>query len=169
MQYYYARNKDKEAAQNLQDVKATDSGRKVYGGGGITPDEKYTGQRSNLFQRRLVPIPGAPDAFYHFAAVYFGTDKPKLPQGWQPNDQVLANFRQYLKDQHIPFSDTDFDANRDWVRDRLQYEFYFRAFDKNTANRAAWAKDPEVTKAIESMPKAEALLHQAQKTYAMRQ
>ena len=166
VQYYYARNK--EAAQNTQDVKVTDSGRKVYGGGGITPDEKYKGPRANLFQRRLLPYQGS-DAFYHFASVYFGPKKPHVPEGWQPDDQVLERFRAYLKDRQIPFTDADFAANKDWIRDRIRYEFYFRAFDKNTANRAEWAADPEILKAIESLPKAEALLHAAQKTYAMRQ
>ena len=46
--YYYAGRND---GPNLQDVKATDSGRKVYGGGGITPDEKYDPQKSNVFQQ----------------------------------------------------------------------------------------------------------------------
>ena len=41
----------KHAGQH-EDVKATDSGRKVFGGGGITPDEKYA-PRFNVFQRRV--------------------------------------------------------------------------------------------------------------------
>jgi carboxyl-terminal processing protease len=36
--YYHNRQED---AQNSNDVKMTDSGRTVYGGGGITPDEKF--------------------------------------------------------------------------------------------------------------------------------
>jgi carboxyl-terminal processing protease len=169
IQYYYAQNRQKEAAQNQQDLKATDSGRKVYGGGGITPDEKYPSPRWSLFQRRLGVVPGSPDTFYHFASVYFGAEKPNLPQGWQPTDQVLERFRSYLKDKQVPFTDTDFDANRDWIKERIRYEFYFRSFDKTVANRVAlWSTDPEIAKAIDSMPKAEALLHQAQKMYALR-
>jgi len=41
IEYYSARPKD-GAPTPTDDVKATDSGRKVFGGGGITPDEKYT-------------------------------------------------------------------------------------------------------------------------------
>jgi len=167
VQYYYGRNK--ETAQNMQDVKATDSGRKVYGGGGITPDEKYPSTRTNLFQRRLVPIPGAPDAFYRFAGIYFKADKPVLPDGWVPDESTMERFKSYLKDQQVTFTDADFAANRDWVRDRIRWEFYFRAFGKNTAERAKWANDPEILKSIESLPKAQTLLSQAQKMYAMRQ
>jgi carboxyl-terminal processing protease len=167
-QYVYGPKQESNPTNN-QDVKATDSGRKVYGGGGITPDEKYPSPRLNIFQRRVGPILNAPDNFYHFASVYFGGRKPQLPQGWQPDDQVLEQFKAYLKERQVPFNDAEFTANRDWTRDRIRWEFLFRAFDKNTAERARWAVDPEVAKAIESMPKAEALLHAAQKTYAARQ
>jgi len=167
LQYYYARNK--EAAQNTQDVKATDSGRKVYGGGGITPDEKYPEPKWTLLQRRLGVSYGGPDAFYKFASSYFGTEKPKLPSGWQPDDAVLDKFKQLLTKLQVPFTDAEFDAVKDWMRGRIRWEFYFRAFDKTVADRARWSDDPEIKKAIESLPKAETLLHAAQKTYAMRQ
>ena len=36
--YYYRKD---TATRNMQDVKMTDSGRTVYGGGGISPDEKF--------------------------------------------------------------------------------------------------------------------------------
>ena len=112
---------------------------------------------------------GGTDAFYRFASSYFGADKPKLSAGWQPDEETLTKFRAFLTKLQVPFTDADFTANRDWMRDRIRWEFYFRAFDRTTADRARWSGDPEVQKAIESLPKAETLLHAAQKTYAMRQ
>jgi carboxyl-terminal processing protease len=167
-EYYYSR---KETNQDTQDVKATDSGRKVFGGGGITPDEKYPSPKYSVFQRRLTlgqPLGGYADSFYHFASSYFGTKKPELPAGWQPNDEVVERFRASLKAQKIPFTDAEFDTHKDWVRDRIRWEFYYRAFDKSTAYRSIWAGDPEVLKAIESLPKAQTLLNQAARVYAMR-
>lgn len=195
-EYYYSR---KEANPETQDVKATDSGRKVYGGGGITPDEKYPSPKYTIFQRRLGPIPGYPDAFYRFANSYFGAKKPEFAAGWQPDDEVVERFRAFLKAKPVndtavvvrttpgsagavstpamssgpipmvTFTDAEFDAQKAWVRDRIRWEFYYRAFDKSTAERAKWASDPEVLKAIESLPKAQSLLNQAAKVYAMRQ
>lgn len=164
-EYYQHRN---ETAADTQDVKATDSGRKVFGGGGITPDEKYTPAKLSIFQRRT-SRQGAPDWFYRFANVYFGAQKPVLPTGWQPDDATIERFRKYIKDQSVPFTDADFDQNKGWVKRNIRWEFYFRAFDKSTADRADWAEDPEVQKAVESMPKAQSLLSQAEKVYAMRQ
>jgi len=164
-EYYQHRN---EAVTDSQDVKATDSGRKVFGGGGITPDEKYVPAKLSIFQRRI-GRQGQPDWFYRFANVYFGTQKPVLPTGWQPDEATVDRFRKYIKDQGVPFTDAEFTDNLNWVKANIRWEFYFRAFDKSTADRAQWADDPEVKKAIESMPKAQSLLSQAEKVYAMRQ
>ncbi len=153
---------------DVKDVHPTDSGRKVYGGGGITPDEKYPSPKYSIFQRRLGVYPNSVNMFYRFANLYFGTKKPELPQGWQADAATLDRFKQFLTAQKMPFTDADFEANRGWVKQGIRWEFYFRAFDKDTANRAGWAEDPEIAKAIESMPKAQSLLNQAQKVYAMR-
>ena len=158
--YYYARHTD---AQNPQDLKTTDSGRKVYGGGGISPDEKYPSPRYNAFQRNLGLA-----AFFHFGNTYFGADKPALPSGWQPDDATLERFKTFARSQQIQFTDADFSANRDWVKEQIRYELYFRAFDKNTADHARWSDDPEAKKAMEAMPRAESLLQQVQRVLAQR-
>src|SRR5215472_5431732 len=62
--YYY--HKD-ENAKNMEDVKMTDSGRTVYGGGGITPDEKYTAPKPDRMQSEFL----RKDAFFNFTRTYF--------------------------------------------------------------------------------------------------
>jgi carboxyl-terminal processing protease len=170
MEYYTARPKG-DTPPPTDDVKATDSGRKVYGGGGITPDEKYTPPRANQFERRLLSAgsQGLQDPFFHFADAYFGTKKPALPSvNWTPDGDTMERFKEFLKTQKVTFTDAEFADNRDWIRDRLRYEMLYRAFDKKTANQAARQTDPEVLKAIDSMPKAASLLDQSNKAYAMR-
>jgi carboxyl-terminal processing protease len=161
--YLYS-NRDAARNQNTQDVKSTDSGRKVYGGGGISPDEKYESPRANAFQRRLI----APGAFFHFGSRYFGAPRPRLAEGWVPDEETLGRFADYLRSQQIAFTDAEFAANRDWMRDQIRYELYFRAFDKKTADRAAFHTDPEVQRAVESLPKAQALLQLAGRVLARR-
>ena len=165
--YYSARPKG-DAPAPTDDVKATDSGRKVYGGGGITPDEKYPTPRTNIFQRRLAPILNAPDAFYHFADSYFGTRKPVLPANWQPDDDTISRFKDFLTSKGYTFTDAEFAANRGWITDHIRFEMYFRASDRRTANQITRQNDPEVQKAIDSMPKAQSLLSESNRVYAMR-
>src|SRR5246500_1427167 len=65
LDYYYHTNLDQK---NTQDVKMTDSGRTVYGGGGITPDEKFTTPKYNKFQTDVIRN----YALYNFSANFFG-------------------------------------------------------------------------------------------------
>src|SRR6202012_5262658 len=51
--YYYVRDDSAKAHKSNLEVKRTDSGRTVYGGGGITPDEKIENLKSNHFQDTL--------------------------------------------------------------------------------------------------------------------
>ena len=150
-------------------MKSTDSGRKVYGGGGITPDEKYAPQLANRFQRRVLSNANPQDAFYHFAESYFGGRKPVLDsQTWTPDADTMNRFKEFLKSSNVTFTDEEFNANHDWLRDRIRYEFLFRAFNKKVANQAARQTDAEVLAAIENMPQAESLLKDSNKAYAMR-
>src|ERR1700686_5505854 len=65
LDYYYGKHTD---ARNPLDVKSTDSGRTVYGGGGIPPDEKYEPAKFNKFQTEFL----RKFAFFNFNASYFG-------------------------------------------------------------------------------------------------
>ncbi len=161
--YYHNRQED---SQNSTDVKMTDSGRTVYGGGGITPDEKFPPQVLNSFQRRVAfPLPGE---FFHFGSVYFGADTPHLTEGWAPDAAVIDRFRSYLHDQGVIFTDEEFAANRAWVGDSLRREFYSRAFDKRASDHLGWSGDPEVQQAIDSLPRAHALLEQVKRAMMRR-
>jgi hypothetical protein len=106
--------------------------------------------------------------FYRFANNYFGTKKPELSANWQPGDDVLDRFRAFLETQKVTFTQAEFDAQKDWLKERIRWEMYYRAFDKNAAYRSMWAADPEIQKAIESLPKAQSLLNQATRVYAMK-
>jgi carboxyl-terminal processing protease len=165
--YYYAHHAD---AQNQEDLKTTDSGRKVYGGGGITPDEKYPNPHYSIFQRRLgvAWVPAGVTAYYRFANIYFNGARPTLPAGWQVDEVTLDRFKAFLKTQQMVFTDADFDASKDWLKEQIRWEFYFRAFDKNTADRARWQEDPEIKKATESMTRAQSLMQQVERVLAQR-
>ncbi len=166
--YLYTSGKE---AKTTDDIKSTDSGRKVFGGGGITPDEKYPTVAFTPFERRMgVVLPNGvyPGPIYHFANSYFAGKKPTLPDGWQPGNDTLEQFRAFLKTQKVAFTDAEFDAAKDWTKRWIRWEFYFRAFDKETADRAGWQDDPEVQRGIQSLPKAQGLLQQVQRVLAER-
>jgi len=159
--YYYAGRND---GPNLADVKATDSGRKVFGGGGITPDEQFNPPHYSLFERRLA----ASGALFHFGSVYFSGKNPQLPENWVPDNAAIEKFRAYLRDLQFPVTDQEFSADRQFVSDQIRFELYRRAFGRQDADRAAIQSDPEVGQAIDSMPKAQALFQEVQRVLAQR-
>ncbi len=151
LDYYQHTNLDEK---NLQDVKTTDSGRTVYGGGGITPDEKWEPAKPNPFQIAV----RRKDAFFNFSAKYFGKRDTKLPSGWAPDQAVVTEFKTFLKEKEVEFTDADFTANQDWMRSELKREMYVAAFSTDESLGVQYEQDPMVLKAIESMPKAKELL-----------
>jgi carboxyl-terminal processing protease len=164
--YYYAHHSD---TQNQDDLKTTDSGRKVYGGGGITPDEKYPNPHYTLLQRRLgLAWTQGVSVYYRFGNTFFDGAKPTLPTGWKVDDDTLSRFKAFLKAQQVVFTDADFEACKDWLKEQIRWELYFRAFDKDTADRARWQEDPEIKKATESMPRAQSLMQQVERVLAQR-
>src|SRR5450755_4349116 len=70
-EYYFHRD---ENARNPVDVKMTEGGRTVYGGGGITPDEKYETAKLDRLQVELYR-----SGLFDFTRSYFGTHSATLP------------------------------------------------------------------------------------------
>lgn len=159
--YYYRKDLD---GKNPLDVKMTDSGRTVYGGGGIAPDEKFTEPAVNDFQRKL----NRRFAFFYFTAKYFGSHSTKLPKNWVPDQNVLEEFRGFLVNEGIEYTEADFTENIEWIRRQLRQQMYITAFSIDESRRMMIETDPAVLKAIESLPKAQQLLENARKVLAQR-
>jgi carboxyl-terminal processing protease len=154
--YYYRNN---TAARNDNDVKMTDGGRTVYGGGGISPDEKFTPEKLTPLETELL----VKYAFAGFTQHYFAVHREKLPVGWNVDAKTMDEFHNWLLDQKIQFSEADFTKDYDKIHKRLQAEIYKTAFSVDEEARYEIKTDPEVEAAIEAMPKAEALLSTARK------
>ncbi len=161
--YDYYFHKD-DNARNPLDVKMTDSGRTVYGGGGITPDEKYEPPKPDRFELDLL----RKGAFFNFTRTYFGAHDTHLPKDWMPDDAFLTQFHDYLLKQAYTFTEAEFTQDHDWVRRYLAREIYLTAFNLDESDRVFAATDPEVERAIEAMPKARALVETAKKVLVQR-
>jgi carboxyl-terminal processing protease len=154
--YYYRRGE----SRNLQDEKFTDTGRAVYGGNGIAPDEKLEAAKSTDFQRRVWRVFG-PLSFFHFANAWLSGRNPEVPEGWRPDEEAMQSFQDFLKRKEIPFTAAEFDENRNWVAEQIRTELYTRAFDRRRAERARMEDDPQVHRAIASLPTAQGLMNEA--------
>jgi carboxyl-terminal processing protease len=152
--YYYKKGETK----NPDDVKMTDSGRTVYGGGGITPDvkieDKIDGIQGGLIRNY---------AFLNFAADYLARHGRNIKQEWRTDDATLAEFYSFLQAQKIEVAQADLNKHTEWIKARIREEVFTNAFDVDSGRRAKVEADPMILSAIENLPKAAELEEAAKK------
>jgi carboxyl-terminal processing protease len=153
------------------EVKLTDSGRQVFGGGGITPDDIIAAPKPDDFQQMLYRR----GVFYlqqqgvgDFTRFYLG-EKPEITKDFVVNDAVLAQFRKYLDQQKIKYSDADIQANVNWLKWQIKREVFTAFFGLNDGYKVELQDDVQLEKAIELIPQAKALYQNARKILAERE
>jgi carboxyl-terminal processing protease len=153
------------------EVKLTDSGRQVFGQGGITPDIVVAAPKLDPFEETLVrrgifyPFPqGVGDFTRH----YLG-EKPTVGKNFVVDDAVLAEFRRYLESEHVRYSDEDIKDNLDWLKWRIRREVTTSVFGLNEGYKVELENDPQLDKALAAIPQAKALYLNARKIVAQRQ
>jgi len=167
--YYYNRNADDNSINGVKqddanrEVKLTDSGRTVYGGGGITPDVKIPVPKANKLQEELL----RKYAFFNFSKHYFISHK--IDKNFQVDDAVMAEFKKFLNDNKIAYTDKELADNNEWVRSSIKSELFVGAFGQQEGLRVQTEADPVVLKGLDLMPKAKELADNARKTIAQRQ
>jgi carboxyl-terminal processing protease len=156
--YYYSRDDVPPTAN--REVKLTDSGRTVYGGGGITPDVAIPPVKTNHFQDTLLQH----YAFFNFAKRYVVDHHPT--RSFEVDDAVMQEFRKSLDDANIPYTQADLLDNNDWIRSNIKSEIFVDAFGEDEGMKVRTEADPEVLKALDLLPQAKALADNAKRIVA---
>jgi carboxyl-terminal processing protease len=149
--YYYVRNDALPANETNKEVEHTDSGRIVYGGGGITPDEKIPELKGDHLQDILL----LNYAFSNFSDHY--TASHAVPKDMVIDDAVLTQFKDFLKSRKVEYTDKDFADNIDWIKAMIKKELYTSEFGLAKGNEVIAEWDPQISKALTYMPEAQAL------------
>lgn len=160
--YYYNHAGATAPGANNREVKMTDSGRTVYGGGGITPDEKIEPPKPNRFQDELL----YKQAFFHFAAHYLSNRT--VDRNFQVDEAVVNDFKQWLTTQDIPVSDKDVNDNLDWLKTSIKEKVITSQFGQQQGLRVMADWDPMIQKALTFLPEAQALEDTAHKVLAQK-
>ncbi|MGA9996858.1 MAG: S41 family peptidase [Pyrinomonadaceae bacterium] len=163
--------KDEQAKPNGPALK-TDTGRPVYGGGGITPDEDVKARSINAIQSKLQLGP-----VFFFAreltsgrVAGFDTYKVQRPidftHSLQPSDFPVTDalfkaFKDYVaKQPSWKFTDAQLDRNRDFIELELRRNLVTAAYGTVMASRvfvsrnSADIDDPQVARAVAVLPRA---------------
>ncbi len=158
--YYYNHAGAEPADKTNREVKMTDSGRTVYGGGGITPDEKIDSTKSNHFQDEV----GYQYTFFHFAPHYMATHA--VDKDFQVDDAVLNDFKRSSTSMNIPFTEKDISDNQEWLKNNIRADLLGAQFGQLQRLHSLTDSDPELQKALTFLPEAQALEDNAHKVLA---
>jgi carboxyl-terminal processing protease len=144
----------------------TDTGRPIYGGGGITPDEAVKARTLSAPQVRLI------DPIFAFArelvngrvaglADYKVAGMPDFehnvgPQDFVVDDKVFKAFKEFVAAHAEEYKATDaqLDRQRDFIARQMRYDLTTAAYGSVKATQVLVLDDPQVTKAVDSLPRA---------------
>jgi carboxyl-terminal processing protease len=165
-EYHYER----KVPDHPTEIKLTDSGRQVTGGGGITPDIVVPAAKLNKFEETLF----RGDVFFPaetgvggFTRYYLGT-KPNISKEFEVDDAVMKSFREYLTKHNVHFTEPEMAENHDWIKRKIKQEIFMSAFGQQEGFKVLLEADPQVQKAVDSIPQARALYQNARKIVAQR-
>jgi len=165
-EYHYER----KVPEHPTEIRQTDSGRQVTGGGGITPDIVVDMPKSTKFQDEMY----RQDVFFPqeqgvggFTRYFLGT-RPSITHSFEVDDKVLKEFRDFLAKHNIHYTEPEFAENQDWVKRKIKQEVFMSNYGTQEGFKVLLDADPQVQKAVEAIPQARALYENARKVVAQR-
>src|ERR1700687_1375960 len=165
-EYHYER----KVPDHPTEVKLTDSGRQVTGGGGITPDITVPAPKLTKFEQLLY----RDDVFFPaetgvggFTRFYLGTN-PAHSKAFEVDENVMRVFREYLSKHNVRYTEPEMAEGLDWIKRKIKQEVFMSSFGQQEGFKVLLEADPQVQKAVEAIPQARALYQNAKKIVAQR-
>src|SRR6266853_1426948 len=165
-EYHYER----KVPDHPTEVKLTDSGRQVTGGGGITPDIAVPAPKLTKFEQLLY----RDDVFFPaetgvggFTRFYLG-GKPTINKDFEADENVMRSFREYLGKHNVRYTEPEMAEGLEWIKRKIKQEVFMSSFGQQEGFKVLLEADPQVQKAVEAIPQARALYQNAKKIVAQR-
>src|SRR5215470_3219181 len=165
-EYHYER----KVPERPTEVRLTDSGRQVTGGGGIAPDITVHEPQLSHFQLALLRS----DVFYPFENSVGGftrhylAKRPTITKDFVVDDAVMTDFRRFLASRNVRYTEPDLAENLDWVRRKIKQEVFVSTFGQQEGFKVQLEADPQLIAAVDAVPQARALYASARKIMAER-
>ena len=169
---YTLRDQTAERQHKAADLKLTDTGRKVYSGGGIEPDKFVVGAGMEGFNpTRFGRLLAARQEFANFADQFraegdtrfsdANKNKKPIARGFAVDDKMLADFKATLTTRKVKIDEESFAKDDAFIRAMIHFEIDRTLFNMEEARRNLIAKDPQAQFALAQFPEAEHLIQVA--------
>jgi len=145
---YYAGKQD--VAEEKRETRFTDTGRKVMGGGGISPDVEVSLQDANPLESSLE----RKSVFFDYAVHYVALHKD-AKKDFKVDADALADFRDFATKKKVAINDKDWQESVDYITTMIEAEVVGALYGLEERQRVISEKDPQILKALEVLPSAE--------------
>jgi carboxyl-terminal processing protease len=155
---YTLRDQTGDREHSAAQLKYTDVGRKVYGGGGIEPDKFYVGPIQGFNPSRFGRALYSRGAFANYAERYSAegdnrlaaaaSGKKRLPRGFAVSDAMVNDFRSYLQSEKVKIDEASFAKDIDFIKAMMHYEIDVALFGIGEAQKNLIAHDPQAQFAL---------------------
>jgi carboxyl-terminal processing protease len=149
--YYYNEDSDvlEKEEMETKDIKYTDSGRVVYGGGGITPDvvvKQVTLSKlvSNLIRNNI---------FLQFAAKTVRR-QPDIDRDFAVDEKLTSEFREFIKAKKVDHSDQEFQEDKSFIETYIKSYIFSVKYGSDEEAKVLNEEDPQILKGLELFPEA---------------
>jgi carboxyl-terminal processing protease len=134
-------------------LKYTDAGRKVYGGGGIEPDKFFLGPVQGFNPTRFGRSLLSRSAFANFAERFAAEGdtrmsaasegKKRLTRGFAVSDAMVADFKSFLQTDKVKIDEEAFAKDLDFIKAMIHYAVDEGIFGLGEAQKNLIARDPQ--------------------------
>ena len=165
---YTLREQDPNKAHKAEDLKYTDSGRKVYSGGGIEPDRRFDGPLNGFSPTRFSRTLYARNLFSSFTDRFTrkgdtriapGTAQPReLGPDFEVTDAMVQEFRKHVEQSKFKIDEAAWQKDQDFIRAMIRYEIDLDLFGEAIATQNLMKRDPQLQFALTLFPEAQQLL-----------
>jgi carboxyl-terminal processing protease len=155
---YTLRDQTGSREHTAAQLKYTDAGRKVYGGGGIEPDKFYAGPVSGFNPTRFGRSLVGRGTFANFAERYTAEGdtrmsaamegRKRLARGFAVNDAMVADFKQFLQDEKVKLDPEAFQKDLEFVKSQIHFEIDVALFGISEAQKNLIGRDPQAQFAL---------------------
>ena len=152
-------------------LRYTDSGRKVYGGGGVEPDHRLEGPVEGFNPSRFGRSLYARQAFSLYAQKFSAVgdtrisaashDRKFVARDFVVDAAMVEDFRQYLQAEHITIDEAAFAQDLVFIKSMMRYDIDLNLWTVSDARRQLIATDPQAQLALGLFPEAERLARMA--------
>jgi carboxyl-terminal processing protease len=139
----------------------TNSGRTVYGGGGIRPDVLVPSESLSTAEVDLERA----SVFFDYASKLSQHERSSMPKsyeefakGWNTTDAHVSEFKKFVADKKVNVTPAQIDAEGAYVRRRIKAEVASNLFGLVARYRIDAEGDGQLQKALDLMPQARRLL-----------